>query len=221
MMLNLKKLLGIFAIAAGLAAAGPASAADDYDYFRAVQFDDVTTLTRLLPKLGPNLREPQRGENGLILAVREDAMRSFNLLLSSPAIDIELRANNGNTALMMAAYKGNMNAVQALLAKGARINQPGWTAMHYAATGGNAEIVRLLAKRRAELDARTPHMTTALMLAAREGKEETVIALLEAGANAGLKNGEGHTAAEMAAKADKPNIVAILADHQAKAIAKK
>jgi ankyrin repeat protein len=221
MMLNLKKFLAVFAVALGLAAAGPARATDEFDYFRAVQFDDITTMARLLPALGPNLRDPQRGENGLILAVREDAMRAFNLLLSTPGIDLELRANNGNTALMMAAYKGNLGAVQALLAKGARVNQTGWTAMHYAAAGGNAEIVQLLAKRRAELDAMTPHMMTALMLAAREGKEEAVTALLVAGADAGLKNGEGDTASEMAAKADKPHIVAILAKHHAKAIAKK
>jgi ankyrin repeat protein len=221
MMYNLIHALRIIVIAAGLAAAAPAFASDEFDYFRAVQFDDVTTVQRLLPTLGPNLRDPQRGENGLILAVREDAMRAFNALLSAPGVDLELRANNGNTALMMAAYKHNMPAVKALLAKGARVNQPGWAPMHYAAAGGDADIVQLLAKHRAELDARTPHMQTALMLAAREGKEEAVAALLAAGANASLKNGEGLTAAQMADKADKPLIVALIAEHQAKAISKK
>src|ERR1700740_1070566 len=81
---------------------GPALASDEFDYFRAVQFNDVTTIQKLLPKLGPNLREEQRGENGLILALREDAMNSFKALLAAPGIDVELRANNGNTALMMA-----------------------------------------------------------------------------------------------------------------------
>jgi ankyrin repeat protein len=220
-MYNLKKILGVFVLAAGLAAAAPANASDEFDYFRAVQFDDVTTIQRLLPALGPNLRDPQRGENGLILALREDAMRSFNALLGAPGVDVELRANNGNTALMMAAYKHNMPAVKALLAKGARVNQPGWAPLHYAAAGGDADIVKLLASHRAELDGRTPHMQTALMLAAREGKEEAVAALLAAGANASLKNGEGLTAAEMADKADKPLIVALIAEHQAKVISKK
>jgi ankyrin repeat protein len=221
MIRNVKSFLGILALALGLVAAGPAKASDEFDYFRAVQFDDITTIQKLLPTLGPNLRDPQRGENGLILALREDAMRAFTVLLAAPGIDLELRANNGNTALMMAAYKSNMTAVKALLAKGARVNQVGWAPMHYAAAGGNAEIVELLLRHRAELDARTPHMQTALMLAAREGKEEAVSSLLAAGANALLKNGEGLTAAEMADKADKPRIVAIIAGHQAKAISKK
>ncbi len=217
---SLKCILGMAALVLGMASM-PAKASEAFDYFRAVQFDDVTTIGKLLPTLGPNLRDPQRGENGLILALREDAMRAFTLLLSAPGVDVELRANNGNTALMMAAYKHNMAAVKALLAKGARVNQLGWTAMHYAAAGGDPDVVRLLAKHGAELDARTPHMMTALMLAAREGKEEAVAALLEAGANAGLKNGEGHTATEIADKADKPLIVALLSVHQAKAISKK
>jgi ankyrin repeat protein len=221
MKLNLKVLLGLAAVLAGLAACFPAQADDAFDYFRAVQFDDAPTIKRLLPTLGPNQREEFRGENGLILALREDAMRAFQLLLDTPGIDIELRANNGNTALMMAAYKGNVPGVKALLAKGARVNQVGWTPLHYAAAGGDAEVVRLLTKHKAELDARTPHMFTPLMLAAREGRENALAALLEAGANASLKSGEGLTAAGIAERADKPNIVAMIADHQALAISKK
>ncbi len=217
---NFKLLIGLAAALIGLAA-GPARASDTFDFFRAVQFDDVTTMQKLLPSLGPNQREAQRGENGLILAVREDAMRAFNLLLATPGIDVELRANNGNTALMMAAYKSNLVAVQALLAKGARVNQPGWTAMHYAAAGGDPDIVRLLAKHHAELDARTPALLTPLMVAAREGKEDAVAALLEAGANATLKGGEGLSASEIAERADKPRIVASITAHLAQAISKK
>lgn len=215
------RLWGGIAVAVIALAAGPASADDRFDFLRAAQFDDVPTVQRLLPVLGPNLRDEQRGENGLILALRENAMGVFKVLLAAPGIDVELRANNGNTALMMAAYKGNIAAVQALLDQGARVNQAGWTPLHYAAAGGDADIVRLLARHRAELDARTPAMLTALMVAAREGKEDAVAALLDSGADPALKSGEGLTAADMAERADKPYIVTAIAEHIAKAISRK
>ncbi len=215
------RVLGSVAVAILALAAGPASADDQFDFFRAAQFDDAPTMQRLLPVLGPNLREEQRGENGLILALRENAMGVFKLLLATPGIDVELRANNGNTALMMAAYKNNIAAVQALLDKGARVNQAGWTPLHFAAAGGDADMIRLLAKHRAELDARTPAMLTALMVAAREGKEDAVAALLDSGADPALKSGEGLTAADMAERADKPYIVAAIAEHIAKTISRK
>ncbi len=210
-------LLAPLMLASQLVIAPSAWADDEFDYFRAAQLDDAATLEKLLPVLGPNLREEQRGENGLILALRENAMRAFNTLLAAPGIDLELRANNGNTALMMAAYKDNLPAVQALLDKGAKVNQLGWTALHYAAAGGSAQVIRLLVKHRAELDARSPHMATALMLAAREGQEEAVTALLEAGANPALKNGEGLDAAAIAERADKLFIVAAIQAFQARA----
>ena len=52
------------------------------------------------------------------------------------------------------------------------------------------------------------------MVAAREGKEDAVAALLDCGADPMLKSGEGLTAADMAERADKPYIAAAIAAHQ-------
>lgn len=183
------------------------------DFFRAVQMDDPTYLKKLLKEVGPNTVDPISGETGLILAMREGSLRIFALLMEQPGIDLELTAPNGNTALMMAAYKQHKLAVQQLLARGAQVNRPGWTALHFAAASGDNDIIALLLAHHAQLDARSPTLLTPLMIAAREGQDRSVPVLLAAGADATLVNGEGLTAAQIAERADKPLIVAAIAAH--------
>jgi len=179
---------------------------DAVDYFRAVQLDNVRVVKEVLARgLDPNLREPGTGETGLILAMRYNGNKTLDVLLAQPAINMELRAPNGNTALMMAAFNHNMRAIKTLVARGAQVNQTGWTALHYAAAAGDTEITDFLLEHYAYIDAESPSGMTPLMIAAREGKEEVVQQLLAAGADATLKDGGFHlTAAGFALKYDKP-----------------
>lgn len=171
------------------------------DYFQAVQLNNAAGVQSLLQRgFDPNTVEPERGDSGLILALREKAMRVFDVLLDAPGINLEIRTRNGDTALMLAAFKGNRPAVEALLAKGAEINQTGWTALHYAATSGNNDIVQLLLDHFAYIDAESPNKTTPIMMAARSGHILTVKLLLEEGADATLKNDAGMTAIDFANK---------------------
>jgi ankyrin repeat protein len=104
---------------------------------------------------------------------------------------------------MMAAYKRNRDAAEALLARGAAVNRAGWTPLHYAAASGDEDIARLLIKRGAKIDAVSPPASgsyTPLMMAAREGQPDMAVFLSASGANPKLKNAEGLTAAEIAAK---------------------
>ncbi|WGG53110.1 ankyrin repeat domain-containing protein [Rugamonas sp. DEMB1] len=217
-----KRRFLLAALAAGLFAghAGPAladAAEDAVDYFRAVQIDNVGVVRRVLAKgLDPNIREPERGETGLIVAMRYEAKDTLKVLLAQPGIDLDAKAPNGNTALMMAAFRQNKPAVLTLLGAGASINQSGWTALHYAAAAGSIEISNLLLDRKAQIDAESPSGMTPLMLAAREGQEEIVKLLLARGADATLKDGGFHlTAAEFATKADKPWIAKAIQAHLA------
>ncbi|NRR32344.1 ankyrin repeat domain-containing protein [Oxalobacteraceae bacterium] len=212
-------LVGMAALACSLAA-GPAmaDAADDtVSYFRAVQLDNVSAVKRLLAKgLDPNIREPERGETGLIVAMRYEANDTLQLLLAQPGINMEARAPNGNTALMMAAFRQNKPALLTLIAKGAQVNQTGWTALHYAAAAGSTEITSLLLEHHAYIDAESPSGMTPLMMAAREGMEKVVALLLKEGADASLKDGGFHlNAAEFADKADKPWIAKAIRAHLA------
>lgn len=171
-----------------------------YDsFFRAVKLDDARTVQSLLARgVDPNTIEEARGDTGLMLAARENSMKVFDVLLNTPDVNIEARALNGDNALMVACFKGNRAAVQALLDKGAEVNKPGWTPLHYAAAAGDNEIVRLLLDKFAYIDAESPNKTTPLMMAAWRGHIMTVKLLHDEGADATLKNEHGMTAIDFA-----------------------
>lgn len=215
-MLNLRRslhLLCIFMLCSGLVRG--AGATDLSDFFIAVEVDNLSKVKSMIAKgVDPNARDTRRGEPGLIIALRENSTNVFNALLADPRVELELAAPNGNTALMMAAFKGNKPAVLALLEKGASVNRRGWSPLHYAAAGGAADIATILIERGAAQDARAPGGLTPLMMAAREGHETAVAVLLDAGADAGLVNSDGLTAAKLADRADKPRIVKMIQSHR-------
>ena len=205
----LHSIVLVAAMAAGVMPAAAAPAGDTADFFRAVQMDDARTVQSLLGKVDPNAQNPIGGEPALVLAVRENAMQVFDTLLRYKGTNVDATAMNGNTALMMAAFKHNKPAADALIAKGAAVHRDGWTPLHYAAASGDVEIAKLLLAKGARVDAVSPPASgkfTPLMMAAREGHDDAAAFLLAQGANPALKNGEGMTAAQIAEKADHPSI---------------
>jgi ankyrin repeat protein len=199
------------ASALALAFSLPAQADPVRDLVKAAELDNpVVVRNSLSAGLSPNTIDPIAGEPILLLALREGSQQVVDVLLARPDLQLELTAPNGNTALMMAAFKHNKAAVHALLTKGAKVNRPGWSALHFAAASGDEAITRDLLARGAAIDARAPNEQTPLMVAAREGQEACVQALLRAGADVSLKSGDGFTAAQIAERADKPRIAAMI-----------
>ncbi len=202
-------LLALAGVVGGAVAAEPV-----HEFSLAAQMDNPVTIKRMLAAgMSPNTPDRVTGEPVLIVALREGSDQVVDELLAHKDIDLERAAPNGNTALMMAAFKGNRRAVQALLAKGAIVTRPGWTALHYAAAGGSDEVIRLLLENHAYIDAESPSQLTPLMIAAREGHESAARVLLQEGADATLKNNENLTAAQIAERADKPRIADAITAH--------
>lgn len=186
----------------------PAHAGSYEDFFQAAKTDDASRIADLLRRgFDPNTVEAERGDTGMILALRENSMKVFALLLNANGTDLDQRARNGDTALMIAAYKANGEAVRALLEKGAQVNRDGWTALHYAAAVGDKEIVQMLLDKDADMNAKSPNNTTPIMMAARGGHILTVKLLLDAGADATLKNDVGMTAIDFAQQNGNNDIV--------------
>jgi uncharacterized protein len=203
-------------LACGLSTAAPRppTPAELTTFFRAVQLDDAKTVGEMLGSVvNANQPNPIGGEPGLVQALREDAMKVVQVFLDHPGTNLETKAANGNTALMMAAFKRNRPAVELLLARGAKVNQPGWTALHYAAASGADDIVRLLLARGAKVDAVSPPKSggyTPMMMAAREGHDGTALVLIAHGADRARKNVEGLDAVQIAERAGKPRVAAAL-----------
>jgi ankyrin repeat protein len=169
------------------------------DWFTAVEIDDVRQCEQLLQRgFDPNTIESERLDTALILSVRYRSWKVFALLLKTPATNINARSRNGDTALMIAAFTSETKAALGLIDKGAEINGPGWTALHYASAVGNDSVIRKLIEHSAYIDAESPNKTTPLMMAARGGHVASVQLLLDEGADVIITNELGLNAIDFA-----------------------
>lgn len=187
-------LLGV-SLLSGTSAALAADPSDEQEFLRAVEINRGDIVRDMIAKgVDPNFSEPYKGNPGLNLALFEDNMESFKALVNAPGINLNKRAKNGNDALMIAAWKNNEEAVQTLLSRGAKVNHDGWTALHYAASTGNMDIVTMLINKGAWVNARSPNGTTPLMMAARSGHTDICKMLLSHGADPRMINEQNYSA---------------------------
>ena len=198
--MNLQRRTALAAVALGLVSTRAWAGAYE-DFFVAILRDDGDAITALLRRgFDPNTRDP-KGQVGLTIALQNGANKAVAALLASRRLNVEARNAKDESPLMMAAIKGNVEAVKALIARDADVNKTGWTPLHYAASAGSpqhAVIISLLLENHAYIDAASPNGTTPLMMAAHYGSTEAVQLLLDEGADPTLKNQLGLTAADFA-----------------------
>ncbi|TWG37972.1 hypothetical protein ATF69_1907 [Acidovorax delafieldii] len=198
--MSLQRRSALAAVALGLVSVRAWAGAYE-DFFVAVLRDDGDAITALLRRgFDPNTRDP-KGQVGLMIALQNGANKAVAALLASRRLNVEARNAKDESPLMMAAIKGNVEAVKALIARDADVNKTGWTPLHYAASAGSpqhAVIISLLLENHAYIDATSPNGTTPLMMAAHYGSTEAVQLLLDEGADPTLKNQLGLTAADFA-----------------------
>jgi ankyrin repeat protein len=127
-------------------------------------------------------------------------------------------SGDGFTALHLAAFFGQPEAVRLLLERGADVNavatseqigpvQP----LHSAAATRQLECARLLIEHRADVNARQAGGYTPLHEAAGNGDVELARLLLAAGADPAARKDDGQTPADVAAERGNPKLAALLA----------
>ncbi len=181
------------------------------DFFAAIHANKPDVVQALLKRgFDPNTVNP-RGEHGLVVAVNERAFKVIDVLLGDANTQAEVRTTRDESALMLASLKGYLDVCKKLIARDADVNKPGWTPLHYAATGGHLDVIRLLVEHHAYVDASSPNGSTPLMMAAMYGTIDAVKLLLAEGADPQIKNALGLTAIDFAAKIQKDDVVAYIA----------
>lgn len=205
-----KRLGAAALLSAGLIFTANCSAAPIDDLVLAAELNDGYRVTKLLQQgVDPN-KPDARGRYALGIALREDSDKALESLLASAALDVNAVNAKGETALMLAAIKGNLDGVKRIVKKGAPVNTSAWSPLHYACSGPDNGVAAWLLSQGADINARSPNGSTPLMMAARYGAMDLPAVLLKAGADATLLNEIGLSAADFAAAAGRDDLHAKL-----------
>lgn len=196
MMMKIKLLLSIVLLSCAFC--HPAQAANKSDLWFYVANDKYEDVQELLKAgLNPNSINNKQ-QPALMQAVRDQAWKTFDVLLANPQTDVNLENQFGESALMYVALLGDTARAQKLIARGAKVNKEGWTPLQYASTKGQAPMVKLLLANGALPNEISPEGNTALFMAVQTESLETVQLLINAGADPTASNLKAQDSIDMA-----------------------
>ena len=117
------------------------------DFFEALKNDEAQKVANVLARgFDPNTLSAD-GQYPLVLAIRRPSPSVLDLLLRAKGLRAEVRNAQDESPLMLASIAGLVEVCKRLIALDADVNKTGWTPLHYAASGGHVEVVKLLLDR--------------------------------------------------------------------------
>jgi len=182
-------------------------------------------VCELLLKAGANpLATTEFGVNALHLAAHDGRFGVVRMLAANRLL-LDSKTQQGITPLMEAARapydftkrECYVKACEILLKAGAdplAIDESGWNAMHWAASNGEIEIVKMLSVYKQLINTQTKDGKTPLMIAAEEGHPEVCESLLKDGANPLATDEDGLNAMHFAVTEGDVDIVRLLIAHK-------
>ncbi|MEZ4696762.1 MAG: ankyrin repeat domain-containing protein [Rhodothermales bacterium] len=169
-------------------------------------------LIRTLVSFGASVdRVADDGDTALLAAIRSGRADLVRVLLDLGA-DPEIKDANGNTALMLAVSR-MPQLIPAMVEAGANPNTKGpsdWTALHFAAESGVADVIDDLLRLGADLSLRSERGRTALSVAAAHANTDAVRLLIENGAEVDAADDESNTPLMLASGAGSARTVEVL-----------
>ena len=161
----------------------------------------------------------QSGPQSLVDLVRSGQREAVLAAITSPAVDVNVPAPDGSTALLWATYNVDHEMVRALLKRGAKVNianRYGDNPLTEAVKLGDVELTRMLLDAGANPDSPNQDGQTALMLASSIGSLPIAQMLIQRGAHVNaVETFRGQSALMWAAAENHPDVVDLLIKHGA------
>lgn len=179
------------------------------DMLKAVNMHDADQVSALLQRGMDVNTSDSEGNTLLLLAARNSDSQILETLLINKANVLKIN-KYGDSALMLAALRGPLQNVKALVQAGADIDPEGWTPLIYAAFEGHVDIVTYLLTLDLDINAQSANGISALMAASRNGHLEVVKILLEHRADLNLANQDNKSARALAMERNQNTIAELL-----------
>ena len=163
-------------------------------------------------KANPNARN-ECGWSAIHYAAAANASVMVSHIGQGNYVNLNLKTDKENTALLIAVTHGAKDAAKALVDAGADANVKGpeeWTALHFAVNQDDYELIKILNDARADVNAICSGDKTSLMLAVMKNSMKSVQVLLDSHANPSLRDIHGWSALHMAAVSGELESVEIL-----------
>src|ERR1700722_18140286 len=147
----------------------------------------AAVLTLVMASGLSNATEPN--DSRLVEAARNQDQKAVRALLAQK-VDVNVRSNDGSTALLWLAHWNDLDTANLLLAAGADANTANdfkTTPLSEACINGNSAFVRALLKSGANPNTPVATGETPLMTCARSGSADAVRMLIEYGATINTK----------------------------------
>ena len=150
----------------------------------------------------PNARN-EFGWSAIHYSAAANASEMVRQIGQANGADLDLKTNEGNTALLLAASQGAKGAIKVLVEAGADVNVKGpaeWSALHFAVDQDDLEVIGILCDGGADVNAMCKEHKTPLMLAVMKVWGKAVRVLLDKCADPNLRDLHGWSALHMAAE---------------------
>ena len=145
-------------------------------YLKPKSEDEIIHSLYSLSKEELNQKLVDTAKNGFIVAAQ---------YIIKVLRDVNIKDENGNTALHLASFCGHRQIVKMLLDAGADVNYSevdGYTALHYASYSGHRQIVKMLLDAGVDINIKDKKGRTALYWALHKNKKDLVNLLEKRGA---------------------------------------